>query len=285
MSRGGNPSYSPRRRRTPVSISPLVVLILIALSGLISHRAWSASPPATWTTGHKKVLIIPVRFTDLGGPSDLPSAAGYYSGWGNIANGSKLAEITNLFAWQSYGKCTVEFTLLPEINLGVSYLSYTNPLSADSSQSKLTRWSDPGSIMDDARAKARQVGTNTATPTLYDTDNYDLDIMAVLAQNASLAVANARVAKRLRAAEERLKKENAFLKTKDQERRTGAKKDGLPEIIGSSSPMKHAARTAKACNESSILMASLIVTASPPIDNAIVLMSLPLNSRPSRLRP
>ena len=179
MSCGGSPSYSPARRRTRVSIIPFVVIILIALSCLISNRAWSASPRATWTTGHKKVLIIPVRFTDLGGPSDLPSASGYYSGWGNIANGSKLAEITNFFAWQSYGKCTVEFTLLPEINLGVSYLSYTNPLSADSSQSKLTRWSDPGSIMDDARAKARQVGLGTATPALYDTDNYDLDIMAV----------------------------------------------------------------------------------------------------------
>ena len=66
----------------------------------------------------------------------------------------------------------------------------------------------------------------------------DLDVMALLAQNASLAVANARVAKRLRAAEERLKKENAFLKGKEQERRTGSKKDGLPEIIGNSAPMK-----------------------------------------------
>jgi Nif-specific regulatory protein len=77
----------------------------------------------------------------------------------------------------------------------------------------------------------RESGVLTAT---------DLDIMAVLAQNASLAVANARVAKRLRAAEDRLKKENAFLKTKEQERRTGAKasKDGAPEIIGSSAPMK-----------------------------------------------
>jgi Nif-specific regulatory protein len=68
---------------------------------------------------------------------------------------------------------------------------------------------------------------------------HDLDIMAVLAQNASLAVANARVAKRLRAAEDRLKKENAFLKGKEQERRTGAKaKDGAPEIIGQSAPMR-----------------------------------------------
>jgi Nif-specific regulatory protein len=66
----------------------------------------------------------------------------------------------------------------------------------------------------------------------------DLEVMGVLAQNASLAVANARVAQRLRAAEERLKKENAFLKGKEQERRTGAKRDGAPEIIGTSAPMK-----------------------------------------------
>jgi transcriptional regulator with GAF, ATPase, and Fis domain len=80
-----------------------------------------------------------------------------------------------------------------------------------------------------------QVDNREATGVLTATD---LDIMAVLAQNASLAVANARVAKRLRAAEERLKKENAFLKGKEQERRTGGKKDGPPEIIGGSAPMK-----------------------------------------------
>jgi len=66
----------------------------------------------------------------------------------------------------------------------------------------------------------------------------DLEIMAVLAHNASLAVANARLVKRLRAAEERLKKENTFLKGREQERRTGGKKDGAPEIIGASSPMR-----------------------------------------------
>src|SRR5215470_5521632 len=47
----------------------------------------------------------------------------------------------------------------------------------------------------------------------------------------------------------------------------------------SSSPMKQAARTAKACSESSILMASLVVIASPPIDNAIALISLPPSVR------
>ncbi|AKU94027.1 Response regulator of zinc sigma-54-dependent two-component system [Labilithrix luteola] len=67
----------------------------------------------------------------------------------------------------------------------------------------------------------------------------DLEIMAVLAHNASLAVANARLVKRLRAAEERLKKENTFLKTKEQERRSGSKSGGAPEIIGQSTPMKH----------------------------------------------
>jgi transcriptional regulator with GAF, ATPase, and Fis domain len=66
----------------------------------------------------------------------------------------------------------------------------------------------------------------------------DLEIMAVLAHNASLAVANARLVKRLRAAEERLKKENAYLKGREQERRAGGKKDGAPEIIGNSTPMR-----------------------------------------------
>jgi transcriptional regulator with GAF, ATPase, and Fis domain len=66
----------------------------------------------------------------------------------------------------------------------------------------------------------------------------DLEIMAVLAHNASLAVANARLVKRLRAAEERLKKENTFLKSKEQERRGGNRAGGGPEIIGASAPMK-----------------------------------------------
>jgi transcriptional regulator with GAF, ATPase, and Fis domain len=67
----------------------------------------------------------------------------------------------------------------------------------------------------------------------------DLEIMAVLAHNASLAVANARLVKRLRAAEERLKKENTFLKNKEQERRGGNRAGGGPEIIGQSAPMKN----------------------------------------------
>jgi Nif-specific regulatory protein len=65
----------------------------------------------------------------------------------------------------------------------------------------------------------------------------DLEIMAVLAHNASLAVANARLVKRLRAAEDRLKKENAFLKGREESRRTGGK-GGQPEIIGQSAAIK-----------------------------------------------
>ncbi len=65
----------------------------------------------------------------------------------------------------------------------------------------------------------------------------DLEIVAVLAHNASLAVANARLVKRLRAAEDRLKKENAFLKGREESRRTGGK-NGQPEIIGQSTAMK-----------------------------------------------
>ena len=156
----------------------LLLLAALALCDLLLERAHAATPPATWTTGHKKVLVIPVRFTDFGGPSDVPNSFGYYSGWGNFTNGTRLAEITNFFASQSYGKCTVAFTILPEINLGVSYTVYTNPLSADSLQTKFARWSDPGSLADDVRAKARQVGIANGNAALYDTDNYDLDIVA-----------------------------------------------------------------------------------------------------------
>ncbi|HSY21855.1 MAG TPA: sigma 54-interacting transcriptional regulator [Polyangiaceae bacterium] len=57
----------------------------------------------------------------------------------------------------------------------------------------------------------------------------DLDLCAVLAHHASLSVANARLFARLRAAEERLKKENTFLKTREESRRVGK---GQQEIIG-----------------------------------------------------
>jgi Nif-specific regulatory protein len=63
----------------------------------------------------------------------------------------------------------------------------------------------------------------------------DLDVCAVLAHHASLAVANARLLQRLRDAEEQLKKENAFLKTREESRRVGK---GRQEIIGQSSAMR-----------------------------------------------
>ncbi len=63
----------------------------------------------------------------------------------------------------------------------------------------------------------------------------DLDVCAVLAHHASLAVANARLVQRLRAADERLKKENTFLKTREESRRVGK---GQQEIIGQSPVMR-----------------------------------------------
>ncbi len=63
----------------------------------------------------------------------------------------------------------------------------------------------------------------------------DLDVSTVLAHHASLAVANARLVQRLRAAEERLKKENAFLKTREESRRVGKAEQ---EIIGHSHAMR-----------------------------------------------
>jgi transcriptional regulator with GAF, ATPase, and Fis domain len=63
----------------------------------------------------------------------------------------------------------------------------------------------------------------------------DLDISTVLAHHASLAVANARLMQRLRAAEEQLKKENTFLKTREESRRVGKERQ---EIIGQSSAMR-----------------------------------------------
>ncbi len=63
----------------------------------------------------------------------------------------------------------------------------------------------------------------------------DLDVSAVLGHHASLAVANARLVQRLRAAEERLKKENAFLKTREESRRVGK---GEQQIVGAAPAMR-----------------------------------------------
>ncbi|MFO0760529.1 MAG: sigma 54-interacting transcriptional regulator [Byssovorax sp.] len=63
----------------------------------------------------------------------------------------------------------------------------------------------------------------------------DVELLLVLAANASLAVANARLIKRLVNAEERLQKENSFLKGREQKRRGGGKD---VEIIGRSEAMQ-----------------------------------------------
>jgi Nif-specific regulatory protein len=62
----------------------------------------------------------------------------------------------------------------------------------------------------------------------------DLELLMVLAANASLAVANARLIKRLVTAEDRLQKENSFLKGREERRRSG--KDVI--IIGKSDAMR-----------------------------------------------
>ncbi|HEX9297007.1 MAG TPA: sigma 54-interacting transcriptional regulator [Polyangiaceae bacterium] len=60
----------------------------------------------------------------------------------------------------------------------------------------------------------------------------DVEVLTVLAANASLAIAGARLIQRLVTAEERLKKENTFLKSREEKRQTA----GQP-ILGNSQPM------------------------------------------------
>jgi transcriptional regulator with GAF, ATPase, and Fis domain len=75
-----------------------------------------------------------------------------------------------------------------------------------------------------------QVDNRSAPAMLHASD---VELLGVLAYNASLAVANARLIKRLVAAEERLQKENSFLKGREERRRGG--KDVV--IIGQSEAM------------------------------------------------
>ncbi len=63
----------------------------------------------------------------------------------------------------------------------------------------------------------------------------DVDLLLVLAANASLAVSSARLIKRLVHAEEQLKKENVFLKGREERRRGGGKD---VTIIGGSDAMQ-----------------------------------------------
>ena len=64
----------------------------------------------------------------------------------------------------------------------------------------------------------------------------DLDLLLCIAEQASLAVANGRLIKRLVVAEQQLRQENSFLKNREQRRRSGG---GAPEvtIIGESDAM------------------------------------------------
>ncbi len=71
---------------------------------------------------------------------------------------------------------------------------------------------------------------NRDAPKMFD--SADVDVLAVLAHNASLAVDNARLIRRLVTAEQRLERENTFLKGREQARR------GKLEIIGSSRAMQ-----------------------------------------------
>jgi len=71
---------------------------------------------------------------------------------------------------------------------------------------------------------------NRAMPAMFT--SADVDAIAVLAANASLAVANARLIHRLELAEEKLERENRFLKGRERSRREGA-----TPIIGTSRAM------------------------------------------------
>jgi Nif-specific regulatory protein len=72
---------------------------------------------------------------------------------------------------------------------------------------------------------------NRAAPGMFT--SADVDRLGVLAANASLAVANARLIHRLELAEEQLERENRFLKGRERSRRGGAS-----EIVGESKAIK-----------------------------------------------
>jgi hypothetical protein len=149
----------------------------LATAFAICGMPLTAHASDTWTKGTKKILIIPVRFTDLGGPSNTPGPGGYLSDWASVVDGTTTTALTDFYEAQSYGQTHLQFTVLPEINLGVSYTAY-NANYPGTIYSKYSLWYEPNSFADDARAKAREVGIALGTPALYDTDNYDLDIIA-----------------------------------------------------------------------------------------------------------
>ncbi|MEZ4220876.1 MAG: sigma 54-interacting transcriptional regulator [Polyangiaceae bacterium] len=71
---------------------------------------------------------------------------------------------------------------------------------------------------------------NRDTPAMFDSS--DLDALGVLAANASLAVANARLIRRLTLAEEQLQKENTYLKGRERARSGGS------DFVGESKAIK-----------------------------------------------
>ena len=154
----------------------LSAIVVVVLGILFTETGRAASPAATWTKGHKKILVIPVRFTDATGPTN--SDVYGITGWNSFTNGTMQAEINSFFARQSYNQLSVEFTILPEINLGVSTNYYTNTL-AGTPYTKWTEWGGPGSLADDARSKARAAGVANGQAALYESANYDFDVIAL----------------------------------------------------------------------------------------------------------
>ena len=125
--------------------------------------------------GHKKVLVIPVRFTDAAGPSNQDASG--FTGWNALTNGAIPAEINSFFLKQSYGQISFEFTILPEISLGVATTYYTNNLPGTSG-SRIAAWGAPGSLADDVRVRARAIGLANGQAALYESANYDFDVIA-----------------------------------------------------------------------------------------------------------
>ena len=151
------------------------IVMLLAMSGFVTPIAGAETNHATWTLGHRKVLVIPVRFTDAAGPSN--SDPNGFTGWNAFTNGTIQAEINSFFLKQSYGQFSVEFTILPEVSLGVPTTFYTNNLPS-TPYSKWTEWGSPGSLADDARARARAIGLTNGLAALYESTNYDFDVIA-----------------------------------------------------------------------------------------------------------
>ncbi|MST94985.1 MAG: hypothetical protein EXS33_06910 [Pedosphaera sp.] len=151
------------------------IIILVMMAGFVSPTRGADAAKSTWTKGHRKILVIPVSFTDAAGPTN--SDARGFSGWNNFTNGTTQAEINNFFLKQSYGQFSVEFTILPVIPLGVATNYYTN-ICPGTPKQKWTVWGAPGSLADDARAKARAMGLTNGQAAKFESANYDMDIIA-----------------------------------------------------------------------------------------------------------